>query len=133
VIDLDALVEASRGHYQSFEIQLVDDITNGPLDLTGWQLTATVRERGKTPLLLVLGTPKIAAVLPREGKITIIIDEIDSKLLPSRDRTHYHHHHHDCPTHTCVMQITGITQGRNYLLATIGIDNHSSTTDGETP
>jgi hypothetical protein len=133
VIDLDAVVKIDRGHYQLFEIQLIDDRSMAPPNLSGWQLIATVRERGKTPLLLTLVTPKIIAISPIEGKILIEIDEVDSLVLPSRDRTYYHAHHHDCPTHTCVMQIDGITQGRRYLLATIGIDNHSSTIDGDTP
>ncbi len=132
MIDFDAKIQTSRGHYQSFAFDLVDEISNQPLDLANFTLDATFRERGKTPLLLTLSSPKISSQDTSAGTVSVILDEVDSRLLPSRDRTHCHNDEFNCPAHTCVMQINGTAYGRKYLLATIGIDNISSTSDGET-
>jgi hypothetical protein len=134
VIDFDALVQIDRGYYNSFQVELTDEISGNPLDLTGYTLSATFRERGSTPLLLTLGDPDISS--PTEfdqasGMVTVVISEASSELLPSRDQTH-------CglcleTTRTCIMQINGVINSKNYLLATIAIDNISSTLRGETP
>ena len=131
MVEFDALIQVNRGYYNSFQFQLVDDITNAPVDLTGYTLSATFRERGSTPLLLTLTDPEVALPDPISGSIDIIIDETNSQLLPSRDLTYCH----PCEgmAKTCVMQVHGETGGKKYLLLTVAIDNISSTSDGETP
>jgi hypothetical protein len=132
VVEFDALIQVNRGYYNSFQIGLVDETSGNPLDLTGYTLSATFRERGSTPLLLALTVPDISsptAIDQSLGLITIAISEASSLLLPSRDQTHCG----SCENiRTCIMQIHGLTGGRNYLLATIAIDNISSTLAGET-
>ena len=131
MVEFDALIQVNRGFYNSLQFQLIDDITNTPVDFTGYTLSATFRERGSTPLLLTLTDPDISTPNPVSGSINVIIDEDNSKLLPSRDLTHCR----PCEgiTHTCIMQIHGETGGRKYLLLTVAVDNISSTIDGETP
>jgi hypothetical protein len=131
VVEFDALIQINRGYYNSFQFQMIDDITNTPVDFAGYTLSATFRERGNTPLLLTLTTPDISTPDPVSGSINVIIDEDNSKLLPSRDLTHCR----PCEgiTHTCIMQIHGVFDEKIYLLGTVAVDNISSTIDGETP
>lgn len=131
MIEFDALIQTNRGYYNSFQFQLIDDITNTPVNLAGYTLSATFRERGSTPLLLTLTTPDILTPDPISGLINVIIDEDNSKLLPSRDLTHCR----SCEgiVHTCIMQLHGEFELKKYLLLTVAVDNISSTIDGETP
>jgi hypothetical protein len=129
MIDPDVTIRIDRGCYQSFFFDLIDDTTRLPLNLTGYGLIATFRERGTTPLLLT--TPlgdKLFSPDPAGGRVQLIIDEADTVVLPSRDLMH-------CvcsDTFTCFCQIDGIVSGRRYQLATIAVDNISSTSAGET-
>jgi hypothetical protein len=130
MIEMDALFRVERGYYNSFQIQCIDEATRNPINLTGYDLFATFRERGATPLLLTLSDPNVASSNRTTGLIEIIINENNSQLLPSRDQTYCGSH---CDSiRTCIMQIHGTTGGKTYLLATIAIDNISSTKSGET-
>lgn len=131
MVEFDALIQVNRGYYNSFQFQFADNITNTPVNLTGYTLSATFRERGSSPLLLTLADPDIASISPEIGLIDLIIDEDNSKILPSRDMTYCH----PCEgmIKTCIMQIHGVFDGKIYLLGTIAIDNISSTIEGETP
>jgi hypothetical protein len=129
VIDPDVLVQTSRGNYQSFFFDLVDELTNTPLNLTGYTVEATYRERGSGPLLLT--TPVGAKLLvtdPVSGRIQLVINEADTLVLPSRDLT-YTNWNSD-PPFTCFCQIDGTVDGNRYQLATIAIDNIASTVAG---
>jgi hypothetical protein len=129
MVDPDTFIQTSRGNYQSFFFDLVDEITGLPVNLTGYTLEATFRERGTSPLLLT--TPAGAKLLtpdPFLGKIQLIINEADTLLLPSRDLTHC-----GCtadPPFTCFCQIDGTISGQRYQLVTIAIDNIASTAAG---
>jgi hypothetical protein len=131
VIDFDALLETSRGNYHSFFIDLVDEVTNTPVNLTGYALEATFRERGTSPLLLTIPAgAKLLVSEPADGRVQLILNEADTQVLPSRDLTYC-----GCetdPQYTCIAQINGTTGGRRILLATIAIDNISSTVVGGT-
>jgi hypothetical protein len=131
VIDPDVFIQTSRGNYQSFFFDLVDDITGLPVNLTGYVLEATFRERGTSPLLLTTAAgAKLLTIDPVAGKIQLIISEADTLLLPSRDLTYC-----GCPAdppYTCFCQIDGTVSGNRYQLVTIGIDNISSTKSGGT-
>jgi hypothetical protein len=131
VIDPDVFIQTSRGNYQLFTFDLVDETTGIPVNLAGYTLEATFRERGTSPLLLTTTQgAKLLAANPVDGKIQLIIDEGDTLLLPSRDLTYC-----GCsldPPHTCFCQIDGTVFGKRYSLVTIAIDNISSTVVGGT-
>jgi hypothetical protein len=129
MVDPDTFIQTSRGNYQSFFFDLVDDATGLPVNLTGYTLEATFRERGTGPLLLTTVTgAKLASADPPSGRIQLVINEADTLLLPSRDLSYC-----GCPTdpqYTCFCQIDGTISGKRYQLATIAIDNISSTVVG---
>jgi hypothetical protein len=131
MIDPDVQIQTSRGNYHSFFFDLVDEGTGLPINLTGYTLEATFRERGTSPLLLT--TPQGAKLLasdPATGKIQLVINGADTLLLPSRDLTHC-----GCATdtpYTCFCQIDGTVSGNRYQLITIAIDNIASTAAGGT-
>lgn len=131
MINFDAQIQTSRGHHQSFDFALVDDETVAPVNLAGYTLEATFRERGAAPLLLTTTSPaKIFAVDPPSGVVTLVIEAADTLLLPSRD-IHSVRYTGSIP-YTCICQIDGLIGGRRYLLATVAIDNISSAVAGET-
>jgi hypothetical protein len=89
MIDPDVLIQTSRGNYHSFFLDLVDTSTGFPVNLLGYTLIATYRERGATPLLATtIPGPKLVATNPTGGQINLVIDEGDTQLLPSRDLTY---------------------------------------------
>ena len=131
MIDPDVSVRTSRGCHYSLFFDLVDEVTQLPVNLTGYNLVATFRERGSTALLVTTPTgPKLAITDAANGGISLVIDGADTMVLPSRDIT-YCGCYSDLP-YTCFCQIEGYVGGNKYDLITIAIDNISSTAEGET-
>lgn len=132
MIDPDVLVQTSRGCYYPLFFDLVDEVTRLPVSLVGYNLVATYRERGKTALLATTPTgPKLAITDAVNGKISLVIDGADTRVLPSRDITYCGCLSNE-PQYTCFCQIDGNIGGNKYQLITIAIDNISSTAEGET-
>jgi hypothetical protein len=120
----DIVIPCDRGKYQTYTFELFDLVSNTPVNLTGYDLYASFRERYDTPLLLTIGGDKVAAVDRPNGKVQLTINESDSLRIPSRDATFLN----CCDTqYTCWCQIDGIYDGRRYQLVNIAIDNISST------